>query len=139
MTWNPKLLPWRTVGMRSFAGALAAGLFAAGWMTHGWRKDAEIAELAAARAQADLASANLALTDLKAAGAIIRQSADEYLAIHSTLSAKLDAIRKDLKNGKPLPADCRPDAQRMRSLSDAVEAAKQAAARYCAGCAVSGA
>jgi len=118
-------LPWRAAG----AMVLAAGLFAAGWTSNGWRKDAEIAELTAARAQADLSNANTALSDLREAGARIRQSADDYLAIKSDLGAKLDAIRKDLKNAKkPLPVGCRPDAQRVRSLSDAVDAAKQAAA-----------
>jgi len=120
----PTNIPWRAAG----AAVLAVVLFAAGWAVNGWRKDAEIAELTAARAQADLTSANAALGNLEAAGARIRQSADDYLIIKSDLGAKLDAIRKDLKNAKPLPAGCRPDAQRVRSLSDAVDAAKQAAA-----------
>ncbi|MBB2918350.1 hypothetical protein [Cupriavidus alkaliphilus] len=128
MTWNPKLLPWRTIGMGSLAGVLAAGLFAAGWMTNGWRKDAEIARQSAARAQADLVSANKALGDLREAGARIRHSADDYLTVKTDLGAKLDAIRKDLKNAKPLPVDCRPDDFRMRQLASAVDAAKQAAA-----------
>lgn len=117
--------PWR------FAAALFLGacLFAAGWTANGWRKDAEIAELTAARAQAELSSATQALSDIQATGQKIRRHADDYLAIQSDLGAKMDAIRKDLKNAKkPLPPDCRPDAQRMRGLSDAVAAAKQAAA-----------
>ncbi|WP_367395017.1 hypothetical protein [Cupriavidus sp. Agwp_2] len=120
-----KTLPWRLIG----AAALGACLFAAGWAVNGWRKDAEIAELTAARAQADLTSANQALSDIQATGAAIRQHADYYLAVQSDLGAKMDAIRKDMKNArKPLPVDCRPDAQRVRGLSDAVDAAKQAAA-----------
>ncbi|AMR80255.1 hypothetical protein A2G96_08055 [Cupriavidus nantongensis] len=115
---------WRGAG----ALVLAAGLFAAGWTVNGWRKGAEIAELTAARAQADLADANTALSDLKEAGVRIRQSADDYLVIKSDLGAKMDAIRKDLKNAKPLPVDCRPDDVRVRNLSSAVDAAKQAAA-----------
>lgn len=110
------------------AAALAGALFSAGWTINGWRKDAELAELTAARAQADVATANQALGDLRAAGAEIRARADEYRAIQSTLSTRLDAIQKELKNAKPLPADCRPDAGRVRMLSDAVDAAKQAAA-----------
>jgi hypothetical protein len=107
--------------------ALAACLFAAGWQVNGWRKDAEIAELTAVRAQADLKSANLALTDLVAAGATIREKADEFRGIQTTMHTELAAIRKDMKNAKPLPVDCRPDDFRMRKLSDAVDAAKQAA------------
>ncbi|PVY81041.1 hypothetical protein C7414_102369 [Cupriavidus alkaliphilus] len=121
---TPGKVPWRVVA----AGVLAGGIFGAGWIANGWRKEAEIAELTAARAQADLASANTAISDLREAGSRIRKSADDYLEIKSDLGAKLDAIRKDLKHAKPLPVDCRPDAQRVRGLSDAVDAAKQAAA-----------
>lgn len=117
-------VPWRAIG----AALLAAGIFAAGWAANGWRKDAEIDRLKTASAQADLASANQALGDLRTASATIREKADEFAGIQTTLGAKLDAIRKDLKNAPKLPADCRPDAGRVRLMSDAVDAAKQAAA-----------
>ncbi|MDR3381720.1 hypothetical protein [Cupriavidus basilensis] len=119
-----KAVPWRALAMV----ALAAGIFAAGWSVNGWRKDAELAELTAARAQADVETANQALADLRTAGAGIRARADEYRAIQSTLGSRLDALQKELKNAKPLPVDCRPDDFRVRKLSDAVDAAKQAAA-----------
>ncbi|MDW3682638.1 hypothetical protein RA280_12965 [Cupriavidus sp. CV2] len=119
----PKI-PWRAAGLALVAGAL----FAAGWTVSGWRKDAELAELTAARAQADVETANRALADLRTAGAGIRARADEYRAIQSTLGSRLDAIQKELKNAKPLPVDCRPDDFRVRKLSDAIDAAKQAAA-----------
>jgi hypothetical protein len=117
-------VPWRAVA----AVGLAVLAFGMGWMVNGWRKDAELAELSAARAQADLTTANLALTDLRTAGKTIRQKADEFRGIQTTMHTELAAIRKDMKNAKPLPADCRPDDQRLRNLSDAVSAAKQAAA-----------
>ena len=117
-------MPWRAI----VTALLAAGIFAAGWATNGWRKDAEIAELTAARAQADLTSANQAIGELRTASTTIREKADEFAGIQTTLGAKLDAIRKDLKNAPKLPADCRPDAGRVRLMSDAVGAAKQAAA-----------
>jgi arylsulfatase A-like enzyme len=117
-------VPWRAVA----AVVLAAGTFAAGWAVNGWRKDAEIAQMKESRATSDLASANQALTDLREAGATIREKADEFRGIRLTLDTKLDAIRKDIKNATPLPADCRPDDQRLRNLTDAVSAAKQAAA-----------
>ncbi|MGO4416785.1 hypothetical protein AB4Z27_27825 [Cupriavidus sp. KB_39] len=120
----PSNIPWRAMG----AALLAAGIFAAGWAANGWRKDAEIDRMKTASAQADLASANQALGDLRVAGATIREKADEFAGIQITLGAKLDAIRKDLKNAPKLPADCRPDAGRVRLMSDAVDAAKQAAA-----------
>jgi hypothetical protein len=117
-------MPWRAIA----ALTLGACLFGAGWATNGWRKDAEIAELTAARAQADLTSANRAIGELRTASTTIREKADEFAGIQTTLGAKLDAIRKDLKNAPKLPADCRPDAGRVRLMSDAVGAAKQAAA-----------
>ncbi|WP_454763360.1 hypothetical protein [Cupriavidus campinensis] len=120
----PSNIPWRAIG----AALLAAGIFAAGWAANGWRKDAEIDRMKTASAQADLASANQALGDLRTASATIREKADEFAGIQTTLGAKLDAIRKDLKNAPKLPADCRPDAGRVRLMSDAVDAAKQAAA-----------
>lgn len=118
------VVPWRAIG----AALLAAGIFAAGWVANGWRKDAEIDRMKTVSAQADLASVNQALGDLRTASATIREKADEFAGIQTTLGAKLDAIRKDLKNAPKLPADCRPDAGRVRLMSDAVDAAKQAAA-----------
>ena len=109
------------------AVALAAAIFFAGWTVNGWRKDAEIERMKTASAQADVASANAALEDLQQAGKTIRAKADEFNGIQTTLVAKMDAIRKDLKNAKPLPADCRPDDVRVRNLSDAVDAANAAA------------
>lgn len=110
------------------AVALAAAIFAAGWVTNGWRKDAELERTKAEAIKADLSDATAALSDLKAAGEKIRSKADELNVAQTKLGAKLDAIQKDMKNAKPLPADCRPDDFRVRKLSDAVEAAKQAAA-----------
>lgn len=118
-----RAMPWRAIG----AALLAVGIFAAGWAANGWRKDAEIDRMKTASALSDLTSANQALGDLRAAGATIRAKADEFAGIQTTLGAKLDAIRKDLKNAPKLPADCRPDAGRVRLMSDAVDAAKQAA------------
>jgi hypothetical protein len=118
-----KAIPWRGVAL---AGA-GLCLFAAGWTAQGWRMGAQLAALTTARAQSDLTVANQALADLSAASATIRTKADEFAGIQTTLGAKLDAIRKDLKNAPKLPADCRPDAERVRLLSDAVRAAREAA------------
>ena len=124
LTVGAAALPWRAIA----AVALAGVAFAAGWTANGWRKDAEIAELTSARARADLTTANQAIGELRAASADIRARADEYRGISTQLDAAASAIRKELKNAKPLPADCRPDDFRVRKLSDAVDAAKQAAA-----------
>lgn len=109
------------------AAIVVAAIFAAGWTVNGWRKDAEIERMRTSSAQSDLAGTTKALEDLAAAGARIRQAADDYAGIQNTLGGKLDALRKDLKNAKPLPAGCRPDDVRVRKLSDAVDATKQAA------------
>lgn len=111
------------------AVALVAAIFAAGWVTNGWRKDAEIDRMKAASAQADLAGANKAIEDLGAASQTIRSKADEFNASQAALAAKVDQAVKEFRNAKkPLPVDCRPDDFRVRKLSDAVDAAKQAAA-----------
>lgn len=124
----PTAVPWALIAKASAAALLAAGIFAAGWAANGWRKDAEIGRMTTASAQADLASANQALGDLRTAGETIRAKADQFSVAQTKLGSKLDAIQKDMKNAKPLPADCRPDDFRVRKLFDAVEAAKQASA-----------
>lgn len=118
-------IPWRAIG----AALLAVTIFSAGWVANGWRKDAEIDRMKTASAQADLAGANKALDDLGKASATIRTKADEFNATQTELGAKVDAAVKEFRNAKkPLPVGCRPDDFRVRKLSDAVDAAKQAAA-----------
>ncbi len=119
-------VPWRAVGV----GVLAVATFAGGWVAQGWRKDAEIDRMKTVSAQADLAGANKAIEDLGRASATIRTKADEFNATQTELGAKVDAAVKEFRNAKkPLPVDCRPDDFRVRKLSDAVDAAKAAAAR----------
>ncbi|AZG13868.1 hypothetical protein [Cupriavidus pauculus] len=118
-------VPWRAIG----AALLAAAIFSAGWVANGWRKDAEIERMKTVSAQADLAGAHKAMEDLGKASAAIRTKADEFNASQATLAAKVDQAVKEFRNAKkPLPVDCRPDDFRVRKLSDAVDAAKQAAA-----------
>lgn len=118
-------VPWRAIG----AALVALAIFSAGWVANGWRKDAEIDRMKTASAQADLAGANKAIEDLGVATRTIRTKADEFNASQATLAAKVDQAVKEFRNAKkPLPVDCRPDDFRVRKLSDAVDAAKQAAA-----------
>ncbi|QET03909.1 hypothetical protein FOB72_17210 (plasmid) [Cupriavidus pauculus] len=73
-------------------------------------------------------SAQWSLEDLQHAGATIRAKADEFSVAQTTLGAEVDAAVKEFRNAKkPLPPDCRPDDLRVRKLTDAYEAAKQAA------------
>lgn len=121
----PTNIPWRAIGW----ALVAALLVASGWVVNGWRKDAVIERMKTASAQADLAGANKAIEDIGKASETIRIKADEFNAVQTTLGAKIDAAVKEFRNAKkPLPVDCRPDDFRVRKLSDAVEAAKQAAA-----------
>lgn len=103
-----------------------------GWVVNGWRMSAALAEAREARAVDSAESARAALADLAAGASKVRAMADSYNSGRAEISGKLDQLSKDFKNyakDKPLPADCRPDAVRVRSLSEAVAAAKQAAAR----------
>lgn len=108
--------------------ALVAAGFGAGWVTNGWRLGAAVSDLQAGQAKAALASSEKALGDLVTASENVSKKAAEYTALQTTIGAQLAAIRKDLKNAPPLPVGCRPDDYRVRSLADAVNAAKQAAA-----------
>ena len=89
----------------------------------------EIAALERDRAQDDLAVARQAIQqttdDLQNMAARARAAA----AAGPALTASIGAISKALKNANPLPAGCRPDAERVRNLTDAVRAANGAAAR----------
>lgn len=120
----PYKLPM-TVG----AGAVAAVLcFGAGWAVNGWRLGAGVANLRAERAQEQAARATAAVSTLQADAAAIHQAATEYAGIQSTLTPKIVALTKELRNAPKLPAGCAPDALRVRNLDAAIDAANQAAA-----------
>jgi len=120
--------------------ALAAGLAlllamalalagAAGWFTNGWRHDAEIAELQRAHAETMRSQSELALTTLQADAARITEAATEFAIIQSTLAPRMSALTKELRNAKPLPAGCVPDADRVRNLDAAIDAANKSIPR----------
>jgi hypothetical protein len=103
-----------------------------GWVVNGWRMSAALAEAREARAVDSAESARSALADFAEGASKVRAMADSYNSERTALVGKLDQLSKDFKSyakDKPLPADCRPDAGRVRSLSEAVAAAKQATAR----------
>ena len=108
------------------AVALAA---AGGWIASAWRHDAEIAELRRAQTEYRATLTEAALADVQADAAVIRQAATEFATIQSTLAPKMSALAKELRNAKPLPADCRPDAVRVRNLDAAIDAANQSIPR----------
>jgi len=111
----------------ALVGLLLAG--AAGWIANGWRHDAEIAELRRAQTEYRATLTEAALADVQADAAVIRQAATEFAGIQSTLAPKMAALTKELRNAKPLPAGCRPDADRVRNLDAAIDAANQSIPR----------
>lgn len=114
------------------AGAgIAAGvlLFGAGWVINGWRLESALSKLKTAQAVEKANQATGALTTLQADAAAIHQAATEYAGVQNILAPKIAALTKELRNAKPLPMDCRPDAVRVRNLDAAIDAANSAIPR----------
>lgn len=123
------------VGWRGYAAAAAVGAAAAGFVLdalHG----REISELRLEQSRDDLSVAREAIQqtndDLLAMVANARAAA----AAGTELTASIGAFSKAVKNANPLPAGCRPDTDRVRSLTDSVRAARGAAAGQRPGSAV---
>lgn len=115
----------------ALAAVCLAVAFAAGWFVQGWRLDTKIAQVQAGRANDKATQAEGALTALKADAAAIHDAATEYSAARLDVGAKIDALRKELKNApRPLAPGCAPDAYRVRNLETAIDAANAAAARH---------
>ena len=114
-------------GTLVLVGLLLAG--ASGWVANSWRHGAEIAELRRVHAEFRAGLSEQALADVQADAATIRAAATEFAAIQSTLAPRMTALTKELRNAKPLPADCRPDPVRVRNLDAAIDAANQVIAR----------
>lgn len=108
-------------------GLLLAG--AAGWVANGWRHGAELADLQRAHAEFRATLSENALAAVQADAAMIRQAATEFATIQSTLAPRMTALTKELRNAKPLPADCRPDPVRVRNLDAAIDAANKSIPR----------
>lgn len=109
--------------------ALVAIAAAGGWIASAWKHDAEIAELRRAHTEYRATLTEAALADVQADAAVIRQAATEFAGIQSTLAPKMTTLTKELRNAKPLPAGCRPDADRVRNLDAAIDAANQSIPR----------
>ena len=71
--------------------------------------------------------------DLAAASGVIRQQAERWQSARLDFQGDLNIISKELRDeirkNKPLPVDCRPDADRVRSLGNAIDSADKAIAR----------
>ena len=97
--------------------------FVAGWIVNGWRlsADSTTEKLSAVQSNAD---------HFRDATKKINDSANEYLGNSEQLEKQIAELKKELAHAKknsPVPANCRPDADRLRVLKDAVTAANTAA------------
>ncbi|MFA9439381.1 hypothetical protein ACDA63_07070 [Uliginosibacterium sp. sgz301328] len=119
---------FRAVVVAALVLALAALAFGAGWTAQGWRKDREIADIKEAIATDRAQAAERAASDMQSAALAMRTSADDVRRSSANLKASMAAITKELKNAPALPADCKPDAVRVRGLRDAYDAARRSAA-----------
>lgn len=107
------------------AGGLASG---AAWTAQGWRKDVQIARLQRDQQQARADANADVLETIKGDINSIAAAAARAAVDAGALPARVGEITKALKNAKPLLAGCRPDDVRVRSLTDAVRAARDTAA-----------
>ena len=111
---------WWKVGI---ALALMVLSFSAGWIVNGWR-------LSSAH-QTEKAEAVQANADhFRDATKSINNSANEYLNNSGQMKTQIAVIKKelnDVQKTNPIPADCHPDADRLRIIKDAVTAANSAA------------
>ncbi|MCZ4064125.1 hypothetical protein NB636_01165 [Oxalobacter aliiformigenes] len=97
--------------------------FVAGWLGNGWRMstDSTTEKLSAVQANAD----HFADVSRK-----VNEAATEHVRNTDELNKQIAELKKELAHAKknhPVPADCRPDADRLRVLKDAVTAANTAA------------
>ena len=94
-----------------------------GWLVNSWRLSASY--------QAEKAEVVQASADHYAdVSKKVNDSANEYLRNTEQLNKQIAELKKELANAKknnPLPADCRPDPDRLRVLKDAVRAANSTA------------
>jgi hypothetical protein len=116
--------------------ALLALAFSAGWISNGWRLHTEIAEMKTTAATERADSAGTALANLTEAATIIRDQATRAGTDVTALKGQLATIQKEIKNANPLPADCKPDAQRVRRLAASAGAVDAAITRQRSGSAV---
>lgn len=96
---------------------------AIGWLVNGWRLSssyqAEKSEVVQSKAD-----------HFRDATKKVNEAATEHVRNTDELNKQIAELKKELahaKKNRPVPADCRPDADRLRVLADAVTAANTAA------------
>lgn len=103
------------------AVALALAGFAAGWTANGWRLGAELSKQDAQSASDRADQAEIDLRKYQQGAAALADAASQAQAANAGAKKQFDAIAKELKNAKPLPADCRPDDDRLRLRNEAID------------------
>ena len=96
---------------------------AIGWIVNGWRlaADSTTEKLSAVQSNAD---------HFRDATKMVNETATEHVRNTDELNKQIAELKKELahaKKNRPVPADCRPDPDRLRVLKDAVTAANTAA------------
>lgn len=117
------LAGWKGYAMAALVGAGAA------WFVLGAIYGQERAESRLEQARDDVAVMRDAIRQTNDDMHAIAANARAAAAVGPELTASIGALSKALKNANPLPAGCRPDASRVRNLTDAVRATRGAAAR----------
>jgi len=124
------LSTWRVYFIVGAVIVLTASSFYAGWKLNGWRLGVKVVELEK-ELETTRADANqLAFDDLYKATTDMKNAALEYTQSSNNLTTQINVIRKDIKayaKTNPLPADCKPDARRVQSLTDAISKANASA------------
>jgi hypothetical protein len=109
---------------------LCLGSAAAANYVRGNADQVKYSALELSKAKADTKSVQDSLAQLQGFISTMDAAGGDYTAALATIKAQFATIQKELTNAllKPLPADCRPDAGRLRVLTDAVNATRQGAA-----------
>ena len=101
---------------------LGAG-FAAGWLFNGWR-------LAADSTTEKISAVQVGADHFRDTTKMVNETATEHVRNTDELNKQIAELKKELAHAKknyPVPAECRPDPDRLRVLKDAVTAANTAA------------
>lgn len=116
------------LGVWGYVGALGIGAILATGATYEVVHNAnavEISQLKADAANQKAASATAALSQLTGFIDQMHVASNDYAGQLQLIDNRFALIQKGLANARrtPLPPDCKPDAGRVRSLSDAIAAA----------------
>jgi outer membrane murein-binding lipoprotein Lpp len=112
-----------------FKGLILSLVFAAGCTVTTWYWSSEVKDLKLAQSSAQIANLTTAAATLEAAADSVNKAAKAVKTNSGDTNARLDTISKQIKGFSPLPADCKPDANRVRVLREAIDASNGSTAR----------